>query len=78
MMFTTLIITIQKKLIVFDDKIADIMTNRKLPATIKELFIRCSKLNCMHLKCIHSSGNFPEHIKTISTTVSVGECINYY
>ena len=32
-------------LIVFDDVIADIMTNKKFQAIIKELFIRCRKLN---------------------------------
>ena len=32
-------------LIAFDDMIADIMTNKKFQAIIKELFIRCSKLN---------------------------------
>ena len=35
----------RKILIVFDDMIADIMTNKKFQAIIKELFIRCSKLN---------------------------------
>ena len=35
----------EKKLIVFDDIIADIMTNRRFQAIIKELFIRCRKLN---------------------------------
>ena len=34
-----------KNLIVFDDMIADIMTNKKFKAIIKELFIRCRKLN---------------------------------
>ena len=34
-----------KKLIVLDDKIADIMTNKKFQAIVKELFIRCRKLN---------------------------------
>ena len=33
----------RKKLFVFDDMIADIMTNKKFQA--KELFIRCKKLN---------------------------------
>ena len=33
------------KLIVFDDMIADIMTNKKFQAIIKELFIRCRKRN---------------------------------
>ena len=35
----------RKKLIVFDDMIADIMKNRRFPAIIKELFIRSRKLN---------------------------------
>ena len=34
-----------KILIVFDDMIADIMANKNLQAVIKELFIRCRKLN---------------------------------
>ena len=33
-----------KILIVFDDMIADIMSNKKFQAVIKELFIRCRKL----------------------------------
>ena len=32
-------------LIVFDDMIADIMTNKKFQVIIKELVIRCRKLN---------------------------------
>ena len=35
----------RKGLIVFDDMIADIMTNKRLQALIKELFTRCRKLN---------------------------------
>ena len=31
----------RKILLVFDDMIADIMTNKKFQATIKGLFIRC-------------------------------------
>ena len=31
--------------ILFDDMIADIMTNKRYQAIIKELFIRCRKLN---------------------------------
>ena len=46
-----LMITIQsekeKKKIVLDDMIADIMTNRRFQAIIKELFIRCRKLNIL-------------------------------
>ena len=35
----------RKILIDFDDMIADIMTNRRFQAIIKELFSRCRKLN---------------------------------
>ena len=35
----------RKILIVFDDMIADIMTNKKFQAILKELFIRCRKIN---------------------------------
>ena len=37
--------TRRKILIVFDGMIADIMSNKKLQAVVKELFIRCKKLN---------------------------------
>ena len=35
----------RKILVVFDDMIADIMTNKKFQSIIKKLFIRCRKLN---------------------------------
>ena len=35
----------RKILIVFDDMVADIMSNKKFEAIIKDLFIRCRKLN---------------------------------
>ena len=35
----------RKKLIDFDEMIADIMTNTRFQAIIKELFIKCRKLN---------------------------------
>ena len=35
----------RKILIVFDDMIADIMSNKKFQAIIKELLIRCRRLN---------------------------------
>ena len=35
----------RKILILFDDMIADIMTNKRFQAIIKELLIRCRKLN---------------------------------
>ena len=41
-------------LIVFGDVIADIMTNKKFQSIIKELFIRCRKIN-ISLVCITQS-----------------------
>ena len=35
----------RKILIVFDDMVADIMKNKKFQAVMKELFIKCRKLN---------------------------------
>ena len=35
----------RKILIVFDDMIADIMTNKRFQVIIKEFFVRCRKLN---------------------------------
>ena len=35
----------KENLIVFDEKIADIMTNKRIQAIIYELFIWCRKLN---------------------------------
>ena len=35
----------KKVLIIFDDTIADVMTSEKFKAIVKELFIRCRKLN---------------------------------
>ena len=37
----------RKILIVFDDVISEIMTSKKCQAIIKELFIRCRKLNIL-------------------------------
>ena len=37
----------RKILIAFDDMIADIMTNKKFQAIIKELFVRCRKVNIL-------------------------------
>ena len=37
----------RKILIAFDDMIADIMTNKKFQAIIKELFVSCGKVNIL-------------------------------
>ena len=58
MFIRILMITIQsekeKKLIVFDDMIADIMANEQFQAIIKELFIRCRKLK-INFTCFYYS-----------------------
>ena len=41
----------KKVLIIFDDMIADIMRSEKFKAIVKELFIRCRKLN-ISIVCI--------------------------
>ena len=45
MMLINFICRKREILIVFEDMIADIMTNKKFKAIIRELFIRCRKLN---------------------------------
>ena len=63
-------ITIQaerKNLIVFDDMIADIMTNKKFQAIIKELFIRCRKLNISLVFITQSYFSVPKDVRLNST-----------
>ena len=53
----------RKILIVFDDMIADIMTNKKFQAIIKELFIRCRKLNISLVFITQSYFSFPKDVR---------------
>ena len=57
----------KKKLIVFDDMIADIMTNKKFQAIIKELFIRCRKLNISLVFITQSYFSVPKDVRLNST-----------
>ena len=57
----------RKILIVFDDMIADIMTNKKFQAIIKELFIRCRKLNISLVFITQSHFSVPKDVKLNST-----------
>ena len=50
-------------LIVFDDMIADVMTNKKFQAIIKELFIRCRKLNISICLLIQSYFSVPKDVR---------------
>ena len=52
----------RKILIVFDDMIADIMTNKKFQSIIKELFIRCRKLSISLVFITQSYFSLPKDI----------------
>ena len=63
-----IIIQAEKKiLIVFDDIIADIMTNKKFQTIIKELFIRCRKLNISLVFITQSYFSLPKDVRLNST-----------
>ena len=57
----------RKILIVFDDMIADIMTNKRFQAIIKVLFIRCRKLNISLVFITRSYFSVPKEIRLNST-----------
>ena len=57
----------RKTLIVFDDIIADIMTNKKFQAIIKELFIRCRKVNISLAFITQSYFSVPKDVRLNST-----------
>ena len=57
----------RKILIVFDDKIADIMINKRFQAVIKELFIRCRKLNISLAFITQSYFSVPKDVRLNST-----------
>ena len=57
----------RKVLIVFDDMIADITTNKKFQAAIKEFFIRRRKLNISLVFITQSCFNIPKEVRLNST-----------
>ena len=57
----------RKILIVFDDMIADIMTNKKFQAIIKELCIRCRKLNILLVFITQSYFSVPKDVRLNAT-----------
>ena len=57
----------RKILIVFDDMIADIMSSKKFQAIIKELFIRCRKLNISLVFITQSYFSVPKDVRLNST-----------
>ena len=57
----------RKVLIVFDDMIADIMTNKKFQSIIKVLFIRCRKINISLVFITQSYFSVPKDVRLNST-----------
>ena len=57
----------RKKIIAFYDMIADIMTNKRFQTTIKELFIRCRKLNISIVFVTQSYFSVPKDVRLNST-----------
>ena len=57
----------RKILIVFDDMIADIRTSKKFQTIIKELFIRCRKLNISLVFITQSYFSVPKDVRLNST-----------
>ena len=57
----------KKVLIIFDDMIADIMRSEKFKAIVKELFIRCRKLNISIVFIIQSYFRTPKDARFNST-----------
>ena len=53
----------RKILIVFDDMIAHIMSNKKFQAIIKELFIRCRKLNILLVFITQTYFSVPKDVR---------------
>ena len=57
----------EKNLILFDDMIADIMTNKRIKAIIRELFIRWRKLNISLVFITQSCFFVPKDVRLNST-----------
>ena len=57
----------RKILIVFDDMIVDIITNKKIQSIVKELFIRCRKLNISLVFITQSYFSVPKDARLNST-----------
>ena len=53
----------RKILIVFDGMIADIISNKKFQAVVKELFIRCTKSNILLVFITQSYFSVPKDVR---------------
>ena len=71
----------KKVLIIFDDMIADIMRSGKFKAIVKELFIRCRKLNISIVFITQSYFRTPKDARLNSThytLMKIGSKIKIY
>ena len=66
----------RKILIVFNDIIADIMTNKKFRTIIEELFIRCRKLNIWLVFITQSYFSVPKDVRLNSTNYLIMKISN--
>ena len=66
----------RKILIIFDDMIADIVTNKKFQSIIEELFIRCRKLNISLVFITQSYFSVPKDVRLNSTHYLIMRIIN--
>ena len=57
----------KRKVLIFDDMIADVMGDKKFKAIIKELFIRCRKLNISIVFITQSYFRTPKYARLNST-----------
>ena len=78
LVITILIITIRNRkiLIVFDNMIADIMTNKKFQATMKELCIRFRKRNISLVFITQSYFSVPKEVRLNSTRYLIMKIYN--
>ena len=65
-------------LIVFDDMTADIMTNKKFQAILKEFFIRCRKTNISLVFITQSYFSVPKDVRLNSTHYFIVKYTKYY
>ena len=66
----------RKMLIVFDDMIADTMTNKQFQAINKEIFIRCRKLNISLVFNTQSYFYVPKEVRLNSTNYLIMKIYN--
>ena len=59
----------KKELIIFDDMIADIMRSEKFKAIVKEIFVRCRKLNISIVFITQSYFRTPKDARLNSTII---------